>query len=67
MSREESILEHIQPNELYVKLHDPTFMEDAQLVDVREPEEVYALTLLIQSDFQLKLFCFCISNIRSNC
>nr|GLL31573.1 rhodanese-like/PpiC domain-containing protein 12, chloroplastic [Ipomoea trifida] len=38
--REESILEHIQPNELYVKLHDPTFMEDAQLVDVREPEEV---------------------------
>lgn len=38
--REESILEHIQPDELYMKLQDPTFMEDAQLIDVREPQEV---------------------------
>ncbi|RAL38259.1 hypothetical protein DM860_017953 [Cuscuta australis] len=38
--REKSILEHIQPDELYMKLQDPTFMEDAQLIDVREPEEV---------------------------
>lgn len=38
--REASILEHIQPEELYKKLQDPTFMEDAQLIDVREPEEV---------------------------
>ncbi|VFR02728.1 unnamed protein product [Cuscuta campestris] len=38
--REKSILEHIQPDELYMKLQDPTFMGDAQLIDVREPEEV---------------------------
>ncbi|CAH9070619.1 unnamed protein product [Cuscuta europaea] len=38
--REESILEHIQPDELHMKLQDPTFMEDAQLIDVREPDEI---------------------------
>lgn len=39
--REESALKDIQPNELHVKFQDPTFFEEAQLIDVREPEEVY--------------------------
>ncbi|XP_004252885.1 rhodanese-like/PpiC domain-containing protein 12, chloroplastic [Solanum lycopersicum] len=38
--REESVLEHIQPNEFHVRLQDPSFLEEAQLIDVREPEEV---------------------------
>lgn len=38
--REESILEDVQPNELHVKMQDPSFLEEAQLIDVREPEEV---------------------------
>lgn len=41
ISREESILEDIQPTELHEKMQDPSFLEDAQLIDVREPEEVY--------------------------
>lgn len=40
--REESLLQDIQPDELHVKFQDPNFMEEAQLIDVREPEEVYA-------------------------
>lgn len=40
--REESLLQDIQPNELHVKIQDPNFLEEAQLIDVREPEEVYA-------------------------
>lgn len=40
-AREESILEDIQPNELHVKMQDPSFLEESQLIDVREPEEVY--------------------------
>lgn len=40
--REESLLQDIQPAELHVKLQDPNFSEEAQLIDVREPEEVYA-------------------------
>ena len=40
--REESLLQDIQPDELHEKMQDPNFSEEAQLVDVREPEEVYA-------------------------
>jgi hypothetical protein len=40
--REESLLLDIQPDELHAKMQDPNFSEEAQLVDVREPEEVYA-------------------------
>lgn len=40
-AREESILEDIAPEELHSKLQDPSFIEEAQLIDVREPEEVY--------------------------
>ncbi|KAK7320465.1 hypothetical protein VNO77_29961 [Canavalia gladiata] len=43
--REESILQDIQPNELHVKIQDPNFLEEAQLIDVREPEEVAKASL----------------------
>ncbi|KAJ8539822.1 hypothetical protein K7X08_014074 [Anisodus acutangulus] len=43
--REESVLEHIQPNEFHVRLQDPSFLEEAQLIDVREPEEVAQASL----------------------
>ncbi|XP_020274543.1 rhodanese-like/PpiC domain-containing protein 12, chloroplastic isoform X3 [Asparagus officinalis] len=39
--REESKLEDIAPEELHSKMQDPIFIEEAQLIDVREPEEVY--------------------------
>lgn len=38
--REESILQDINPEELHSKMQDPGFFEEAQLIDVREPEEV---------------------------
>lgn len=40
--REESLLYEIQPDEFHIKMQDPNFLEEAQLIDVREPEEVYA-------------------------
>lgn len=39
--REESNLEYIKPIELHEKIQHPSFLEEAQLIDVREPEEVY--------------------------
>lgn len=41
IDREESILGDIRPSDLHNKMQDPTFSEEAQLIDVREPEEVY--------------------------
>lgn len=38
--REEAILQDIPPDELHEKMQDPCFVEEAQLIDVREPEEV---------------------------
>lgn len=43
--REESVLKDIQPDELHVKLQDPSFLEEVQLIDVREPEEVAQASL----------------------
>lgn len=43
--REESILEEIAPKELHEKMQDPSFLEEAQLIDVREPEEVAKASL----------------------
>ncbi|KAL2316881.1 hypothetical protein Fmac_030757 [Flemingia macrophylla] len=43
--REESVLQDIQPDELHVKIQDPSFLEEAQLIDVREPEEVAKASL----------------------
>lgn len=31
----------IAPEDLHSKMQDPGFVEEAQLIDVREPEEVY--------------------------
>lgn len=54
-TREESLLGEIQADELHVKIQDPTFAKEAQLIDVREPDEVYALflhfTLLLKQPF----------------
>ncbi|ESR59548.1 hypothetical protein CICLE_v10017644mg [Citrus x clementina] len=38
--REASLLQDIQPDELHKKMQDPNFHKEAQLIDVREPEEV---------------------------
>lgn len=43
--REEPVLQDIQPDELHVKFQDPNFLEEAQLIDVREPEEVTTASL----------------------
>ncbi|KAL6516365.1 hypothetical protein OROGR_019670 [Orobanche gracilis] len=43
--REESVLEHIQPGELHEKMQDPYFLDEAQLIDVREPDEVALASL----------------------
>ncbi|XP_050369704.1 rhodanese-like/PpiC domain-containing protein 12, chloroplastic isoform X2 [Argentina anserina] len=44
--REESVLQNIQCKELHLKMQDPSFLEEAQLIDVREPEEVARASLL---------------------
>ena len=41
--REESLLKEIQPEELHQRMQDPSFLDEAQFIDVREPDEVYAL------------------------
>ncbi|XP_042469076.1 rhodanese-like/PpiC domain-containing protein 12, chloroplastic [Zingiber officinale] len=43
--REESILQDINPEDLHSKMQDPGFFEEAQLIDVREPEEVAQASL----------------------
>ncbi|KAL5764521.1 hypothetical protein ACOSP7_016875 [Xanthoceras sorbifolium] len=48
--REESLLQEIQPDEFHIKMQDPNFLEEAQLIDVREPEEVSQASL---SGFQV--------------
>ncbi|XP_062188671.1 rhodanese-like/PpiC domain-containing protein 12, chloroplastic isoform X2 [Phragmites australis] len=39
--RDQCILQDIEPEELHTKMQDPSFVEEAQLIDVREPDEVY--------------------------
>lgn len=59
-TREESLLGEIQADELHLKMQDPTFAKEAQLIDVREPDEVYALflhfTLLLKHFFFVLFF-----------
>ncbi|XP_010247474.1 PREDICTED: rhodanese-like/PpiC domain-containing protein 12, chloroplastic isoform X2 [Nelumbo nucifera] len=43
--KEELLLQDIDPNDLYVKMQDPIFFNEAQLIDVREPEEVAQASL----------------------
>lgn len=49
--REAPVLQEIQPMELHVKMQDPSFLNEAQLIDVREPDEVYD---------PIHNFCFCV-------
>ncbi|XP_058078243.1 rhodanese-like/PpiC domain-containing protein 12, chloroplastic [Magnolia sinica] len=43
--REESLLQDIEPKELHEKMQDPSFFEEVQLIDVREPDEVAQASL----------------------
>lgn len=43
--REESILEDIEPVDLHSKMQDENFIQEAQLIDVREHEEVAQASL----------------------
>ncbi|KAF3452291.1 hypothetical protein FNV43_RR02724 [Rhamnella rubrinervis] len=43
--REESLLKEIQPEELNQRMQDPSFLDEAQLIDVREPDEVAQASL----------------------
>uniref|UniRef100_A0A0D9X341 Peptidylprolyl isomerase n=1 Tax=Leersia perrieri TaxID=77586 RepID=A0A0D9X341_9ORYZ len=38
--RDQCVLQDIDPEELHAKMQDPSFLEEAQLIDVREPDEV---------------------------
>ncbi|KAL6896839.1 hypothetical protein ACP4OV_007411 [Aristida adscensionis] len=38
--RDQCIVQDIEPEELHTKMQDPSFIEEAQLIDVREPDEV---------------------------
>ncbi|KAF9597850.1 hypothetical protein IFM89_021935 [Coptis chinensis] len=40
LSERETSLQDIDPEELHLKMQDPGFLEEAQLIDVREPDEV---------------------------
>ncbi|KAG2647684.1 hypothetical protein PVAP13_2KG570200 [Panicum virgatum] len=44
--RDQCILQDIDPEELHTKMQDPSFLEEAQLIDVREPDEVAKASLL---------------------
>ncbi|KAF6155391.1 hypothetical protein GIB67_019917 [Kingdonia uniflora] len=43
--REEALLHQIEPEELHLKMQDPSFIEEAQLIDVRESEEIAQASL----------------------
>ncbi|KAL5708446.1 hypothetical protein ACHQM5_019239 [Ranunculus cassubicifolius] len=43
--REAALLQNIEPEELHMKLKDPNFLEEVQLIDVREPDEVAQASL----------------------
>ncbi|KAL6657225.1 hypothetical protein ACP70R_005005 [Stipagrostis hirtigluma subsp. patula] len=43
--RDQCVLQDIEPEELHTKMQDPSFIEEAQLIDVREPDEVAKASL----------------------
>ncbi|KAI5009088.1 hypothetical protein ZWY2020_010136 [Hordeum vulgare] len=43
--RDQCLLQDIQPEELHAKMQDPSFIEESQLIDVREPDEVERASL----------------------
>ncbi|KAL4611435.1 hypothetical protein ACB098_08G101200 [Castanea mollissima] len=54
--REESLLQDIQTEEFHAKMQDPNFLEEAQLIDVREPDEVARASLPGFQVFPLQQF-----------
>ncbi|KAE8691005.1 Rhodanese-like/PpiC domain-containing protein 12 [Hibiscus syriacus] len=60
--REESLLKDIEPEEFHAKLQDPSFIEQAQLIDVREPEEVISYTIIVIEVSYLKFSSGSITN-----
>ncbi|KAK1390778.1 rhodanese-like/PpiC domain-containing protein 12, chloroplastic [Heracleum sosnowskyi] len=54
--REESVLKDIQPDELHLKMQDPSFIDEVQLIDVREFEEVERASLPGFKVFPLQQF-----------
>ncbi|CAI0546309.1 unnamed protein product [Linum tenue] len=54
--REECVLREIQPKDFHVKFQDPTFLEEVQLIDVREPDEVAKASLPSFEVFPLRQF-----------
>ncbi|CAN1170404.1 Rhodanese-like/PpiC domain-containing protein 12, chloroplastic [Linum perenne] len=54
--REACALRDIQPDEFHVKFQDPDFLEEAQLIDVREPDEVAKASLPGFEVFPLRQF-----------
>ncbi|XP_021888982.1 rhodanese-like/PpiC domain-containing protein 12, chloroplastic [Carica papaya] len=49
-------LQEIQVDELHVKMQDPKFLEEAQLIDVREPDEIALASLPAFQVFPLRQF-----------
>ncbi|GJN33470.1 hypothetical protein PR202_gb22074 [Eleusine coracana subsp. coracana] len=43
--RDQCILQDIEPEVLHSKMQDPSFIEEVQLIDVREPDEVYTVMM----------------------
>ncbi|WVZ67145.1 hypothetical protein U9M48_016266 [Paspalum notatum var. saurae] len=43
--KDQCVLQDIAPEELHKKMQDPNFLEEAQLIDVREPDEVAKASL----------------------
>ncbi|CAM0145045.1 unnamed protein product [Urochloa decumbens] len=43
--RDQCVLQDIDPEDLHTKMQDPSFLEEAQLIDVREPDEVAKASL----------------------
>nr|XP_023928227.1 rhodanese-like/PpiC domain-containing protein 12, chloroplastic isoform X1 [Quercus suber]POE91086.1 rhodanese-like/ppic domain-containing protein 12, chloroplastic [Quercus suber] len=54
--REGSLLQDIQTEEFHAKMQDPNFLEEAQLIDVREPDEVARASLPGFQVFPLQQF-----------
>ncbi|PWZ15108.1 Rhodanese-like/PpiC domain-containing protein 12, chloroplastic [Zea mays] len=54
--RDQCVLQDIDPEQLHAKLQDPSFLEEAQLIDVREPDEVNDIVITKLSFILLFIF-----------
>ncbi|MQM10912.1 hypothetical protein Taro_043812 [Colocasia esculenta] len=64
--REEYLLQDIEPVELHSKMQDPSFIIEAQLIDVREPDEVDKASLPGFKVLPLRQFGTWASDITNN-